>query len=99
MKNKTCGECKHYGTPHNCVCIFAQPDYNAVDKGCKDFERRIITNGDRIREMSNEELARLFAYPCPPGIKKKCSGRDNEECRLCWLNRLNAPAESEVNNG
>jgi hypothetical protein len=30
---------------------------------CEDFEQKIITNGDRIRSMSDEELAVMLRKP------------------------------------
>lgn len=51
-----------------------------------------LTNGDRLRAMSNEELAESILicpmsldYECPPEI----------ECKQCKLDWLNSPAESE----
>jgi hypothetical protein len=57
-----------------------------------------MTNGDVIRQMSNEELAtflqsRTSVYPdfCAQNIAaNKCNS-----CLECWLDYLNAPAESE----
>ena len=94
--SKTCKSCKHYlAEMFHCQKndVMAEA-FNT----CEDFELKVITNGDKIRQMSNEELARKFGYPCPPIPKKHCKGIDNEECTECWLNWLNAPAESEENN-
>lgn len=55
-----------------------------------------MTNGDVIRQMSNEELAKVFANDeCPPfgGNSYKCK---HFTCKECWCEWLNAPAESEV---
>ena len=50
-----------------------------------------MTNGDRIRQMSNEELAKMIE--CPLGA---CTHpADDVWCPECILNWLNAPAESE----
>lgn len=96
MKNKTCGECKHYNAAmFHCEkfdCM-AEDGWSCPD--CEEKEKPKPTNGDKIRQMSNEELASKFGYPCPPLPKKHCKGIDNIECTECWLNWLNAPAESE----
>lgn len=92
---KTCGECKYY------LAEFYHCQKNDVmaeaHNTCEDFELKPQpTNGDHIRQMSNADLARKFGYPCPPIPEKHCRGINNEECTECWLNWLNAPAESEV---
>lgn len=91
---KTCGECKHY----NAAMCHCEKHYVMAEahNTCEDCTAKTITNGDKIRQMSNEELASKFGYPCPPLPKKHCKGIDNIECTDCWLNWLNAPAESEV---
>jgi hypothetical protein len=91
---KTCGECKHYKERFKFCRDFLYP-LQRNSKACVNFEKEIISNGDKIRQMSNEELARKFGYPCPPIPSKHCKGIDNEQCTECWLNWLNAPAESE----
>lgn len=65
-------------------------------KQCGDWEP-IKTNGDRLRAMSNEELAGRMPF-CPMRLDDKfpvCKGRGCKECKLDWLN---SPAESEVNH-
>ena len=95
MANKTCGECKHYGTPKNCICIFAEETYPAVEKGCKDFEPKPKpTNGDRIRQLSNEELIPyLDCTACIySGYSCAVTDCDCAEGKLAWLS---APVEGE----
>ena len=49
-----------------------------------------MTNADRIRSMTDEELAKMLPtksmWNCPPDIKTRggCPG----ECVPCWLNWL-----------
>ena len=49
-----------------------------------------MTNGDKIRAMTDEELAEILPnksmWNCPPDIKEKggCPGK----CVSCWLNWL-----------
>lgn len=46
------------------------------------------TNSDRIRAMTDEELAKILNGECPPG-GAKCNGR----CGTCWLDWLRSPVE------
>ena len=96
MNNKTCGECQWYDDQH-LLCVVGG-DVEPTDCACDSFIPIKFTNGDKIRQMSNDELAGKFGYPCPPLPKKHCNGIDNIECTECWLNWLNAPAESEGTN-
>lgn len=54
------------------------------------------TNADRIRAMSDEELAAIYAVCCPNGDRLNCGkyylhgGRD---CFSCWLDWLKSPVE------
>jgi len=61
---------------------------------CKGFVP--MTNADRIRAMTDEELAKLCASPCPPD---QTCGRNMcyplPECVECWKRWL----ESEAENG
>jgi hypothetical protein len=100
MNNKTCGECKHYND-----AMFHCEKFDCMAEAfntCEDFEQKVITNGDVIRQMSNEELATWGMYDlgnCPTFEKSQtcpkrgeCSASEVEDCWLAWLN---APAESE----
>lgn len=48
--------------------------------------RRRMTNGDRIRQMSDEELYAFRFMPCPGAhaVGERCREMEND-CRLCWL--------------
>lgn len=91
MKTKTCGECKYYVPYSICPCV----GVNNITDYCERFEPKVITNGDKIRQMSDEELAKKFGYPCPPLYKKHCRGDNPEECAECWLNWLRQEAKDE----
>lgn len=59
---------------------------------CEDEEP---SNADRIRAMTDEELAELFAYRdvCPPG---RCQHMyDGVSCADCWTKWLNQPAQDK----
>ena len=63
----------------------------ATAEACVCFSQKVITNGDKIRQMSNVELADLLDCNC-------CSEQKNDWCnhisckqgKLAWLN---APAD------
>lgn len=51
-----------------------------------------LTNGDRIRQMSNKEMAVMFRTDikqCPPG---ECH---DDGCIECWLEWLNSEVKNE----
>lgn len=57
-----------------------------------------MTNADRIRAMTDEELAERGAalHCCRPG--EKCSGLHSaRKCSLCWLNWLKQEVEDGRN--
>lgn len=58
-----------------------------------------LTNGDRIRAMSNKELAEYMSYitecdDCP--VNKICYESTEKKCKDMLLDWLNSPADSEV---
>lgn len=62
---------------------------------CGAYAPKIVTNADRIRSMSNEELAKWFlgAGICIRDLDDvRCDGVSCKECRLNWLRQ---PAEEE----
>ena len=50
-----------------------------------------MTNADRIRAMSDEELAREFGRQCPKGNTQPC-----DSCAHCWLYWLQQPAKEDT---
>lgn len=97
MSNKTCGECKYLDGERYCQFLDFEPKPEMG--GCANFEPK-PTNGDRIRQMSNEELAEFFslAFMCDgcPLKDVECIG-DGETARTyahCYdklIAYLNAP--------
>lgn len=82
-----CKDCKH--DKGKCVGASRRGGH----KNC--FEKKTMTNADRIRTMSDEELAlKLGIEQCPDNEKWRiCTG----DCEKCWLDWLKQPAE-EVQN-
>ena len=54
---KTCNNCKNRGMKRRCDLYTSMSTY--AEK-CKDFEEKKQTNADRIRNMSDEELAEFL---------------------------------------
>lgn len=59
-----------------------------------------MTNADRIRAMTDEELAKLIAYEgCPEGCPldgKSCWYTQNyDNCHSCWLDWLKQEVTDE----
>ena len=62
------------------------------------FREEPQTNADRIRSMTDEELAELFHKICCPysiGGKVDCN-IENCGCGNCWLTWLKSPEDMEV---
>ena len=55
-----------------------------------------LTNGDRLRAMSNEELTRLNICPKDLDYNFVCNFR--KPCGKCLHDWLNSPVENEVNH-
>ena len=58
---------------------------------CGAYVPKIVTNADRIRAMSDEELAKAMDMVCPPN--EGCI--DNQNCVKCWLEWLRQPSEED----
>ena len=101
-----------------CFCCANKKDYdvkfgyygcNYSGTECKNysmfepkFKSEPNTNADRIRAMSDEELATNFASRCCP-VKDEFynCGEINkkefswEDCKSCWLDWLKSPVEDD----
>ena len=56
---------------------------------------QVMTNADRVRSMSNKELAEWHENLCPGDMTlMDCEGGNSVKCEQCWLDWLNSPAES-----
>lgn len=78
-KTKTCGECKHCSS----CCSWVKPDINA--NSCEDFEPKVITNGDKIRQMRNDELVGFLDCSACLYAGHDCANQDCTEGKLAWL--------------
>lgn len=59
---------------------------------CKSYKPCYMTNADRIRAMTDEELADFMNCDgCPP---KNEGCNEGQNCSLCWLNWLKQPCEA-----
>lgn len=96
-KNGTCGLKGCYAYRHKCY----------TDDMCKCFEP--ITNADRIRAMSDEELAVFIRrtvnldgpnycvnLPECNELLETTDGIPDEKCRACLMNWLRAEAKEEA---
>ena len=91
MKNKTCGECKyHIGTRCNLPkeTFIVMPEIEA----CRHFTQKPkMTNGDKIRQMSDEELAEFInstdphGYMCRYCVTENCKNQTCCAGVLAWL--------------
>ena len=55
-----------------------------------------MNNGDKLRQMTNEEMAekQSITANCPP-VDLECNvDTTKEQCRKCWLNYLNTEVET-----
>lgn len=115
MNNKTCGECKYFNRDYSACgankhVLVSRCEYR---EACDIFdEKPKPTVGDKIRQMNNTDLAEMLVYPVKP---VNINGNMYYEFTSCLLigksypmheqavflteRRLNAPAESEGNNG
>ena len=97
-----CGDCKHWfdnGTDY-CSCdrdalLRERNFFCAAWERKKPFERP-TTNADRIRAMSDEELAHFmtpenYKFPCPPN-NIDCQ-YELIPCWMCWAKWLKTPVE------
>ena len=94
MKYDNCKDCVarcvHAGKDREFICG------NGVS--CKVTKKPIATNADKIRAMSNEELAKYLSNPCDCAVDPERDGfREcgNDLCVKYLLEWLQQPAEEE----
>lgn len=88
--------------PFKDPCCGEEDGYFVEGSDCDKFNQEVLapppTNADRIRAMSDEELAKILGDKCicpPIGECAKASG----DCEKCWFEWLKQPAERGVENG
>ena len=98
IMKKMCATCRHDGVkPCNEPCIWCRYGSDGIPtewEAAKNYEPQ--TNADRIRAMSDEELADMFGHHYLCGIiqdrfPEHCHQR--VECGNCILEWLKQPAE------
>lgn len=74
-----------------CVCIHCHQDWEEMDD-CEGDEDEPMSNADRIRAMSDEELLNVLSAPCVLLRRADDKGCPNPKpCRECiaeWLKQL-----------
>lgn len=70
----------------------------AMDDDMQTFRRNVVTNGDKIRQMSDEQIAEIFATDAFCGKMNgeiatisDCSDRKCIDCVLQWLRKEAEP--------
>lgn len=92
---KLCKDCKNRGKKRNCELYTSTSNYA---ERCKDFEQQKQTNADRIRSMSDEELAEFLDVIEQDGIQSQCTVpcdvcTEKTECANCWKDWLQSEVE------
>ena len=90
-----CRNCRHLYKDW-CVHKLDSPDPD-LDRECKDYMQ--ATRSDRIRAMSDEELAKFIATPCQCEVRPKRDGfREcgNDLCLQYLLKWLRQPAAEDT---
>ena len=91
MKNIKCRNCFFYRNEW-CEKIVDSPDPEEA-RDCNYF--REMTNADRIRAMSDEELAEVLSAPCLGCVVKNCRLHNygSGGCTIAFLKWLQQPAK------
>ena len=96
MSNPNCGKCgmlNHAGFCKLTACIYPCPT------GMGGYINKPITNADRIRSMTDEELAEFIASGFPKNAcQNKCGGDESYKCVDCvsiWLRWEHDDGEKE----
>lgn len=103
---KTCGECRHfYDYEHRATPCWSKP----TDKACREFELKVLTNGDKIITGGIKELVKFHLLgTCDTCIYYNKEYASHNDICLCPKDKtcadgveawLNAPSESGVSNG
>ena len=87
MDNPNCGMCGHMNMRG--FCNLTACPFPAVKTDFVDFKKP-KTNADRIRSMTDDELAEYFmgVADCPLPYQYKYCPNEDKTCLNCWLNWL-----------
>lgn len=84
-----CNECSNANI---CLDHIEIPSLGGCTSGIPD--RKVITNADRIRNMSDDELAELIPCPYMKDLYDECvHGWHDYDCSKCKLEWLQSEAE------
>lgn len=101
-KEKTCGQCKFYDLHGGCNKIPNVLWLHSTNIACIKFDPKNPTNADKIRQMSNRELAEYFIYESGAMFASTLIVDKTfdtfDEAIEATMEYLNASAESEVEN-
>lgn len=96
-----CKNCVYYDKSDGwCNLIDDSPDEN-IDRDCDWYVR--MTNGDRIRKMTDEELAKLISdslsfFNCEMCELGRCENEDGSTCEKQILKFLQREVEGKDGN-
>lgn len=76
---KLCKDCRNRGKKRNCKFY---TDVSNYAERCKDFEEIKLTNADRVRSMSDEELAQMITSGELCAICPFCKYYGTDSCYL-----------------
>lgn len=83
----TCEKCGWWADVNGvCVCGYSGRPTTRHDS-CTAWKTSIVTNADRIRSMSDEELAEFLRPYCQKGLWE-CEINAGRDCAKCWLEWL-----------
>ena len=81
--------------PYNTLDGCKVKEYNAIcplTNMAKPITEYKMTNADRIRAMSDEELAKIIERELGCPVTGDCE-KMSKDCKACWLDWLQQPAE------
>ena len=88
-KSVQCKKCLNYRNEW-CAKVLDSPDPYMV-RDCRHFAT--LTNADRIRAMTDEELADFLDIDASGCVGRECGGGiEKDKCRECWMSWLKEEA-------
>lgn len=99
MRDLTCDDCKFSGRCGNGELHFRNRGYVCHGFAARNINLIKPTNGDRIRSMSDEELAVTLMCPNEMGVAEiPCDHSDDKNCCRCLLDWLRQPAKEQTHD-